>query len=98
MLGYPLQVQVRYYLYSLWRMHKNICPDLCDSKRSRADEACEVRRVRYCSNTPLDTWISFLGLHSFDLQNTLRMAPLTETCTRLILAINCTLLCAFLNL
>lgn len=98
MLGCPFQVQVLYYFYSLWCKYTNICLDLCDSKRSHADEACEVRCVRCCSTIPPDTWISYLALHSFDLQNTLRMASRTETFTRSILAIICTLLSAFVYL
>lgn len=49
----PFQVQVCSYLYSVCSMYTNPCPDLCDPKRYRQEEARKVCRVlcgllRYC--------------------------------------------------
>jgi hypothetical protein len=59
----PLQVHFRSYLYSVYRMYTNICPDLCDPKTSRLDEACRVGR---CSILHYCYYRKFTLLHSQD--------------------------------
>ena len=65
----PLQVQPHSLLYFVWNMPANVCLDLSDLNRSRPGGASEVRHVGRC------TYISVLDLHTFVLDDSLKMAP-----------------------
>jgi len=70
----PLQVQAHSSLYSVWNTHTNISLGMSGPNKSRRGGASELRRVGRC------TYISVLDLHSFVLDDSLKMAPRAEIC------------------